>query len=150
MSIEVISMERRTKVLEKTLNLSDKLAEFITQHYCPKTMKSRISDTFFRILASVMDVVVDGLGTVQALDRHKVLGVVKETIVGEPGKSEAEKIAYQMYIPSLSDIVAVLNLYYHSYVSTCLSEEYGLKYSAEKEKIEKKIEKKPKKKTKKG
>jgi hypothetical protein len=143
-------MERRTKVLEKSLNLSEKLAEFIIQHYCPKTMKSGISDTFYRILASVMDVVVDGLGTVQALSRHKVLDVVKESIVGEPGKSEAEKRAYEMYIPSLGDIVAVLNLYYHSYVSTCLSEEFKLKHGAEKEKVEKKIEEKPKKKAKKG
>lgn len=146
MSIELVSVERRTKVLEKALSLSDKLAEFITQHYCPKTAESGIPGTFYRILASVMDVIVEGLGTEQALERHNVLEVVKGTLIGE----EVGEREYRMYVPTLADITAVLNFYYHSFVSTCLSEEYKLKFKAKKEKVEEKIEKKAKKKKKKG
>jgi len=141
-SIEAVSMERRTEVLRKSLDLSDRLAEFITQHYCPKTMKSGISGTFYHILASVMDVIVEGLGTEQALKRHNVLEVVKETLLGE----KVEEREYRMYIPTLGDIVAVLNFYYFSFVSTCLSEEYKLKFKAEEEEVEKELKKKAKKK----
>jgi hypothetical protein len=146
MSYEVVGMERRTEVLKKSLGLSDRLAEFITQHYCPKTMKSGISGTFYRILASVMDVIVEGLGTEQALNRHKVLDVVKGTLIGE----EVEEREYRMYVPTLGDIVAVLNFYYFSFVSTCLSEEYKLKFKAEEEKVKKELEKKTKKKRREG
>jgi len=146
LGVEEASRERRTEVLRKSLGLSDKLAEFITQHYCPKTMKSGISGTFYRILASVMDVIVEGLGTEQALNRHKVLDVVKGTLIGE----EVGEREYRMYVPTLGDIVAVLNFYYFSFVSTCLSEEYKLKFKAEEEKVEKELEKKAEKKKKRG
>jgi hypothetical protein len=144
LGVEEASRERRTEVLRKSLGLSDKLAEFITQHYCPKTMESDISDTFYLLLASVMDVVVEGLSAVQALNSHGVLDTVKKAIVGELRGGEVELREYKMYMPTLSDIVAVLNLYYYSFVSTCLSEEYKLKFKAEKEKVEKKTGKKKK------
>jgi len=138
MSIEAVSMERRTEVLKRALNLSEKLAEFITQHYCPKTMTSGISDVFYRLLASLMDVIVEGQGTERALKIHGVLGIVKETFFGE----ESGEGEYRFYAPTLSDIMAVVNFYYFSFVSECLSEEYKAKFKAEEEKVKKKTEEK--------
>jgi hypothetical protein len=134
--------DRRIEVLRRVLGLSDRLAEFITQHYCPKTMKSDIIDAFYLLLASAMDVVVEGLGTEQALNRHNVLDVVKRTIVGE----SPESIEYKMYVPTLSDIVAVLNFHYYMFVTSCLSEEHKV----EKEKAEEKLKKGTKKKGEEG
>ena len=141
MSYEVAGMERRTEVLRRALDLGGKLAEFITQHYCPKTAESDIPDAFYLLLASVIDVVVEGLGVAQALERHRVLDLVKEMIVGEPG----DETAYRMYVPTLGDVVAVLNYHYYSFITTCLSEEYKLKLKAEAEKAEAELEKKTKK-----
>lgn len=149
MSIEAVSMERRTEVLRKVLSLGDKLAEFIAQHYCPEAMSGGDLDTFYILLASIMDVIVEGMGTIQALERHKALDVVKVAILGDPTKGEVDMKEYKFYIPTLSDITAVLNLNYYTFVSTCLSEEHKLKLRAEVEKAEKKVEKKTEKEKKK-
>jgi len=145
-SYEVAGVERRTEVLRRALDLSGKLAEFITQHYCPKTVESDIPDAFYLLLASVMDVIVEGLGVAQALERHRVLGIVKSMIAGEPGEPGFDEMAYRMYVPTLGDVVAVLNYHYYSFVSTCLSEEYKLKLKAEAEKAGVELERKTKKK----
>jgi hypothetical protein len=142
-------MERRTEVLRKVLGLGDRLAEFITQHYCPEAMSGGDLDTFYILLASIMDVVVEGMGTVQALERRKVLDVVKVAILGDPTKGEVDMREYKFYMPTLSDIIAVLNLNYYTFVSACLSEEHRLKLGAEVEKVEKKVEEKTEKEKKK-
>jgi len=143
------SRTRKTMLYQHILDLSVKLAEFITKHYCPKAMKRDSIENFYLFSSVVIDSILEGVGLVDKLREMGVLDYVKEKILGK----SVDPRVFKMYSPTLADITRLIWMSYNDFIDECLVEERMIE-EAEKgeeavEKPKKKSEKKSKKKSKK-
>jgi hypothetical protein len=127
------------------LDLSARLAEFITKHYCPESMRHDSIENLYLFSSVVIDSILEGVGLVDKLREMGKLDYVKEKILGE----NVEPRVFKMYVPTLADMTRLIWLSYHDFVDECLVEERMIEEAEEGEKAVEKPEKKTGKKSKK-
>jgi hypothetical protein len=139
------SRTRKTVLYQHILDLSVKLAEFITKHYCPKSMKRDSIENFYLFSSVVVDSILEGVGLTDKLREMDMLDYVKEKILGK----KVEPRVFRMYVPTLADVTRLVWTSYRDFIDECLVEERMIEEAEEGEKAVEKTEKKTGKKTKK-
>lgn len=139
------SRMRKTMLYQHILDLSVKLAEFITKHYCPKSMKRDSIENFYLFSSVVIDSILEGVGLADKLREMGMLDYAKEKILGKG----VEPRVFKMYVPTLADMTRLVWVSYHDFIDECLVEEREIEEAEEGEKAVEKPKKKPEKKSKK-
>jgi len=139
------SRTRKTIMYQRIFDLSDRLADFISKHYCPKAMNDKSINDFYIFASVVIESILEGIGIADKLRELGMLDYAKEKILGK----KADPRVFKMYIPTLSDITRLVWVSYHDFVGECIYEERMVEEAKEEEKAGEEAEEKPKKKSKK-
>jgi len=139
------SRTRKTIMYQRVFDLTDKLADFVTEHYCPKAMNGKTINDFYAFASVLVEAILEGISIADKLRELDMLDYAKEKILGK----KADPKIFKIYTPTLADMTRLVWMTYHNFVYECIYEERMMAEAKEEEEAEEKQEEKPGKKSKK-
>jgi hypothetical protein len=118
---------RKSLLYQHVLDLSVKLAKFITEHYCPKAMDSDSIYDFYMYSSVIVNSILESVELVDKLRELNMLDKVKEKILGK----NVDPRTFRMYVPTLADMTRLVWLSYHDFVGECVIEERMIEMAEE-------------------